>query len=66
VSERPDDTMRRVPSAKLDDVDLTSDASFPASDPPSWAPLHVGTPGRSADAPRDARTDETPPRRRDR
>jgi hypothetical protein len=26
------------------DVDQSSEDSFPASDPPAWAPLHVGAP----------------------
>ena len=28
-----------------DDVEVNSDDSFPASDAPSWGPLHVGAPG---------------------
>lgn len=29
------------------DVDQSSEDSFPASDPPAWAPLHVGAPRTS-------------------
>lgn len=44
-ARQPPPTPREPPPDRTDeDVDRSSDSSFPASDPPSWEPLHIGTP----------------------
>jgi hypothetical protein len=49
----PDEGHSNEPAPVADEVDETSDESFPASDPPSWVPLHVGSPkvGRNQPGP---------------
>jgi hypothetical protein len=37
------------PPEPLDAVEQASEESFPASDSPSWAPLHAGTPAKHPD-----------------
>lgn len=46
--ERRADTKEDAP----DPVEQASEESFPASDPPSWGPLHPGKPAQHPDAPR--------------
>lgn len=46
---RSSDPARQTP--RRDRLDQSVEESFPASDAPSWAPLHVGAPGEHPDPP---------------
>jgi hypothetical protein len=44
MGEHEEPTRKARPDRNRDRIDESSDESFPASDPPSWEPLHPGGP----------------------
>ena len=58
MTREADETPARPARPKPDDIDEASQESFPASDPPSTQPLHVGTPGEHPDHQRAPANDD--------
>jgi hypothetical protein len=61
MRDEPPAKAPRLPTRR-DDIDEASEESFPASDVPSWTPLHVGKPGKHPDQRPAERTEPAPAR----
>jgi hypothetical protein len=57
VVQAPAVARPRVSEQTGDDVDRASRDSFPASDPPSWNGVRLGSPRHAADSAEDAEED---------